>query len=365
MHDCLIIGGGVVGLSLAYELARAGKRVCVIDRRRVGREASWAGAGILPPAPPNDTSDPLCHLERLSGELHRRWAEELRATTGIDTGYRRSGGLHVAFDDETELALRSTMTERVVAGVDVKELSSTGVARIEPALAPARCGFLLNDECQIRNPRHLKALEAGCALRGVDVITGVEAIDFDMHGDRVEGLRTSGETLEAARYCICGGAWSGALLARLGCNLNTRPVRGQMALLNTAPFLLWHIVNEGQRYIVPRGDGRFLVGSTVEDIGFDCRTTAGGIGGLLEFARRLVPQLAAAELEQCWAGLRPGTVDGLPYLGKVPGVANAFVAAGHFRAGLHLSTGTARVMSQVLRDVEPDIDLLPFRVDRT
>ncbi len=374
MHDCLIIGGGVVGLSLAYELAGAGLSVHLVERGQLGREASWAGAGLLPPAVRREDNnaiqqtDPMQQLEALSHEMHRAWAADLREATGLDTGYRRTGGMHIAGASpnapQIESELRTAMADRRRLGIEVRELSTADVKKMEPALAAVNTAFLLPDECQIRNPRHLKALAAAATLRGVQISTGIEATDLIVRGGRIDGVGTGQGTLQADRYCICGGPWSSTLLARVGCRVEMRPVRGQMLLLQTSPTLLRRIVNEGPRYVVPRGDGRYLVGSTVEDAGFDCRTTAAGIGGLLEFAQRLVPALGDAQLERSWAGLRPGSIDGLPYLGRVPNMSNLFVAAGHFRAGLHLSTGTARIMSHLMRDLAPEIDLTPFRPDR-
>src|SRR5690606_21524108 len=164
---------------------------------------------------------------------------------------------------------------------------------------------------------------------------------------------------------IAGGAWSGAILERLGCRAAIRPMRGQIVMLSGTAPLVRRVVNLGESYLVPRPDGRMLVGSTMEDVGFDKRNTACAIGELIQFALRLVPDLKTFQPERIWAGLRPGNADGLPYLGGVPGLENAYVAAGHFRQGLHLSTGTAVVMSQLMRGQKPQIDLSPFRIDRS
>jgi glycine oxidase len=153
-------------------------------------------------------------------------------------------------------------------------------------------------------------------------------------------------------------------LGRLGISVGMKPVRGQMVLLGGPRPNLRRIVNDGPRYLVPRGDGRVLVGSTEEDAGFDKRTTAEGVSDLLDFAVRLAPGLKSMQFEQCWAGLRPATLDGLPYLGRLPGLDNAFVAAGHFRSGLQLSPGTAVVMSRLIQGLDTTIDLWPFRVER-
>jgi glycine oxidase len=180
----------------------------------------------------------------------------------------------------------------------------------------------------------------------------------------MKAVRTSLGTISADRFCIATGAWSAAIARRLGCKADIRPIRGQIVLLANARPVVNRIINEGPRYLVPRPDGRLLVGSTEEDVGFDRGTTAGAIGELLQFALGLVPELKQARMERSWAGLRPATRDGLPYLGRVPGLENAFMAAGHFRGGLQLSTGTAAVMSQLMQGRQPALELGAFRLDR-
>jgi len=220
------------------------------------------------------------------------------------------------------------------------------------------------EECQIRNPRHLKALLIGCASRGVEITPGAAVEDFEVRADRVVGARTSLGNFSAKQFCVTAGAWSGAVAGKLGFAAAVQPIRGQILLLATVRPVVSRIVNVGSRYLVPRADGRLLVGSTEEDVGFDRTTTAGAAGGLLAFALNLVPALDTAELERTWAGLRPATADGFPYLGRVPGWENAYMAAGHFRGGLQLSTGTARVMSQLIMGDKPEIELGAFRLDR-
>ena len=370
MTDALIVGGGVIGLSLAYELAGEGLNVRLLDRGPPGREASWAGAGILPPAGVGPESDPYEQLLTQSNELHRVWTARLREDTGVDNGYRRSGGIYLARDAAMKKDLDRAAEVWRRKGVEVETLSAAELAAREPALAAGadssalQAAYFLPGEAQLRNPRHLKALIAGCTLRGVEICSGVAVEDFLVRADRLERVQTGVGDMEAERICLTSGPWTRTLLARLGIQAALKPIRGQIALLSAARRLLRSIVNEGPRYLVPRPDGRILVGSTEEDAGFEKCTTAGGIGGLLEFAFSLAPELKSAQLEQCWAGLRPGTPDGRPYLGKIPGLANAYVAAGHFRSGLQLSPGTAVVMSRLMRGLDPQLDLRPFRVDR-
>ena len=366
MSDCLVIGAGVIGLSIAYELAGPGRRVHVVDAGQPGREASWAGAGILPPAG-SGAVEPLEQLAALSNDLHAAWSEELRATTQIDNGYRRSGAIYLARDPIEAHVLEQLAAWAGQRGVVAERLSRDALEELEPALRPnpaPESAYLVPDECQIRNPRHLKALLVGCANRGVEITPGAAVEDFDIRADRVLAVRTNVGSFSAEQFCITAGAWSGAVAGKLGFTASIRPIRGQILLLATARPVVSRIVNVGGCYLVPRPDGRLLVGSTEEDVGFDRGTTARAASDLLAFALNLVPALETAQLERSWAGLRPATCDGLPYLGRVPGLENVFLAAGHFRGGLQLSTGTARVMSQLITGRQAEIDLSPFRLDR-
>ena len=366
MSDLLVIGGGVIGLSIAYEMAGRGRSVRVIDAGLPGREASWAGAGILPPAGSGDV-EPLEQLAALSNRLHGQWSAELRETTGIDNGFRRTGAIYLSRHSGGAELVEQLVAWAHARGIAAERLSADALAAIEPALKPEpplESAYLVPDECQIRNPRHLKALVVGCAQRGVEITPGAAADDFEIRGDRVRAVHTSLGSFSAEQYCVTTGAWSAAVAGKLGLRLAVRPIRGQIVLLALRKPPVTRIINEGARYLVPRPDGRLLIGSTEDDVGFDRGTTAGGTGGLLQFALSLVPELEAAHVERCWAGLRPCTEDGMPYLGRVPDLENAFVAAGHFRGGLQLSTGTAAVMSQLIAGEPDEIDLSAFRLDR-
>lgn len=367
MHDVAIIGGGAIGLALAWDLARHGRRVQVVDRGWLGREASWAGAGILSPASREHATHPYDQLRGLASELHSQWAEELSRITGIDTGYRRCGGLHLARTLGETAALVAWAGVLREEGVRAEAIGRDELHELEPALAVERLAgraLLLPEEAQLRNPRYLQALAAACRQSGVVLSENATATSVALHGDRVSELQSTAGPIQAEAFCFTAGAWTAELVAQLGVSIGVLPVRGQMVLFKTPQQLVQRIINEGSRYLVPRDDGYLLAGSTEEEAGFDKRTTAEGIAELTDFARSLVPPLAQAAIEQTWAGLRPGSLDGFPYLGRVPGVANAFVAAGHFRSGLFLSPATAIVMSQVIRGEKPQVDLRPFAVNR-
>jgi glycine oxidase len=359
--DILIIGGGVIGLTTAYFLAREGAQVEIVDKGDFGQEASWAGAGILPPGNPTLARTPFDKLRAHSAALFPSLSAELRERTGIDNGYLRCGGLELA-GREGEAAANEWRSEAIA----FQELDEQQLRQREPALAPGLApAFYLPDMAQLRNPRHLRAIVAGCQHLGVRLRPGCPAHDFEKQGSRIIGVRSEQGALRAGRYLLSAGAWSEGLLEPLGIRAGIHPVRGQIALLHSGRPLFGHLLLWGAHYLVPRADGRILVGSTEEDAGFDKRTTAGAIAELLALGCKLVPALADAAVERCWAGLRPGSPDGLPYLGAVPGSDNLFIAAGHFRAGIQLSPATGLVLKELLLGQPLTVPLDAFRLDRT
>ena len=370
MHDCLIIGGGVIGFSLAYDLSSHGARVRVIDQSKVAREASWAGAGILPPANLATAVHPLDQLRGLSHHLHPQWAQALHKETGIDTGFRRCGGIYLARTNGEAAALTAYANLLRSEEIKVEELPLGDVVDYEAALGPLVesgdlvTAFRVPGECQLRNPHHLQALIAACKRRHVCIDEQVSLDQLILTRDRLVGLETSCGTMKADRFCIASGAWSGKLLKQFDVSCGIMPVRGQLVMFRCDKPPFQHVLNEGSRYLVPRDDGRVLVGSTEDEVGFDKSTEQLVLEELADFACGIAPALRDAQVERTWAGLRPGSFDGFPYLGAIPGLSNVFVAAGHFRSGLFLSTGTAVVMSQLMRQENPQIDLRPFRVGR-
>ena len=357
--DVIIVGGGVIGLTTAYFLAREGTSVVLCESGKTGMESSWAGAGILPPSHLEHAQLPHDRLRAISGDLFPGLSQELRERTGIDNGFVRCGGIEfLDAADESD--------EWYGLGAAKKTLSAAETIALEPALA-ADVGPALHlpDMAQLRNPRHMQALRAACvATNQVTILEAVSAREFLVEGNRVKGLRTSGEVLHGDHFLVAAGAWTSGLLESLGCRLRIEPIRGQIVLLNPGRHLFRHILIQGVRYLVPRLDGRVLIGSTEEHAGFDKSTTPAGVNGLLELGRRLVPALGDAAVERTWAGLRPGSADGLPYIGQVPGMDNVIVAAGHFRAGIQLSVGTALLVKEMIRQQPPTMPVDAFRLDR-
>lgn len=364
MVDVIVIGGGVIGLSLAYELAGQGAGVQILDQGPLGREASWAGAGMLPPGNLAYSLSPEQRLRSLSSSLWASLSENLKSDTGIDNGYQQSGGLELRLEG-TPNQLESEQTAWQNEGVFPAETSIADLRELEPAINPKTiAGYRLPELAQVRNPRHLKALIAGCAQRGVEFSPGTPVWGFDRHEEKIVGVKTPAGTFRSGTFCLCAGAWSAGLAESIHFSVPIRPVRGQIVLLKAQPLPFHHVLMSGPRYLVPRPDGRVLVGSTEEDAGFEKRNTAGGVADLIRFASELVPALAEAELERCWSGLRPGSPDGLPFLGCVPDAQNLYIAAGHFRSGLQMSPGTGRLMREIILGEETSVPLEGLESDR-
>jgi glycine oxidase len=364
-HDVVIVGGGVIGLSVAYALGREGIRPTVLDRRELGREASWAGAGLIPPVGDHASKQPMIALRSWSARLYPAWSAALREETGLDNGYRRTGGVDVAWTEVEERELLATAGRWRAEGIAYERLPPGDTMRVEPALNPQlRAVYYLPDRAQVRNPRLLRALIAAVSGRGGRLMPFHIVEGFDIHQGRVTGVRTNAGNLPCGTVVMAAGSWSGQLLEPIGVHAPTPPLKGQIVLLRGERPLLGRIVEHGKNYLVPRDDGRVLVGATEENVGFDTRPTALGARDLLDLALRLCPVLSQAEVEATWAGLRPGSVDAKPYIGKVPELENLIVATGHKRAGLQLAPATAELVADLVLGRQPRLHLQAFRLNR-
>jgi len=349
-----------------------------MDRQEVGKESSWAGAGILPAGASAAIDDPIECLRQLSDRLHEEWAVWLREYTQIDTEYRRSGGMYLARSAAERATLRGNCLWWQELGIEYDRLSQEEVSASYPLIAPVSSSntgldfYFVPRDAKVRNPRHLGALKVACQRIGVQILERTEVSEIVVNGSSIERLELTCldgssnriDFSDADRYCITTGAWTTPLLESIGIAVGVYPVRGQMQLyhLEQPPFPF--VLNEGHRYIVPREDGRVLVGSCEEEVGFNKGTTREMMGQLTEWALSVCPGLVDARLELQWSGLRPGSFDAFPYIGTLYPYTNGFVAAGHFRHGLHWSTATAVLMHQHMSGQKPLIDLEPFRIQR-
>lgn len=358
--DVIIVGGGVIGCAIGYYLAGAGARVTILERGEIGGEASGASAGILAPLELTLDRGPLLNLCLASMQLHPSLAETLRQETGLDVEYLRSGILRVALSDEDADGLHALVERQQPRGV-MQWVDAEALRRLEPRLAAARGGVYSPHLHQVNADRLTQALAQAAVARGAALRQGVAVTGFLTSGSRVTGVRTGDGRMTAGHVILAAGSWTAALGRRLGVTLAVKPMRGQMLAFGDFSSPLRHILlGEDQGYLAPKANGFLFVGATVEDVGFRRNTTAKGLAGLRRMAATLVPSLAYAEVASDWAGLRPGSLDGLPILGSVPGWEGLSVASGHFRKGILLAPITGRLMAQWLTQGKAEISLEPF-----
>ena len=357
MPHCLIIGGGVIGLMTARELAQAGLQVTLLERGQTGREASWAAGGILSPLHPWHYPSAVNALALWGQRRYAALAQELLDETGIDPEYTRSGLLIL---DETEQS-----AAQIWAGehnTHLKSLDTGALCTLEPELAPRPGSALLFPEvAQIRNPRLLQALKQSVLQRGVVIEEDAAVSRLLIQVGHINGVETEHGRYQSDRVIIAGGAWSGTLLAGLGLGVQVTPMRGQMLLMQAPVGLVKHILSFQQRYIVPRHDGRLLIGSTLEQAGFDKSVTDEGLLQLKQFAATLVPSLQDCQVEQHWAGLRPGSPQGVPYIGEHPRIKGLYISTGHFRNGIVMAPGSAHLLADILLNRQPIVNPSPYR----
>jgi len=327
-----ILGGGIIGLTCAYELAKAGCRVTVLDHQAMGREGSWASAGILPPGNPSGVTSALDRLRAVTVDRFPTFSRELQDRTGIDNGYRITGG--VEFLEEDDLHRTELWANE---GLDFRQLDDT-------------C-FTLSGYAQVRTPWHLRALQAACVQLGVILKPNTDTAELKFDA--------------AMKYVVALGAWTGEWLKRFDIELRIKPMLGQILLVHNARGMDTPIVCAGKRYIVPRDSRHLLVGSTEEpEAGFVKHTTEVAKAELLRFAVRHVPGAAEATVEAHWCGLRPASADGWPYIGPLPGLPNVIVAAGHFRSGVQQSVATALLVVEWLTGAPSGLPSGPFLPSR-
>ena len=362
----IIVGGGVVGLSIAYELSRRKWDVTLFEKGVTGEQASWAGAGIFPPANPATAIHPIEHLEALSNELHPQWALRLKQETGIDPQFSVCGGIYLARTNGEKAALTGQQLYWDERQIPYERLTANRLRELVPPMDsnPLWQAFYLPTESQHHNPSHLQALKSACLKSGVQIFEQQPDLHLVADGLNIRHVAVDGISHSADRYCIACGPWTEAFVKPLGLVLPMTPVRGQMAVFKLPQQQFVPVVSEGSRYLVPRADGHVLVGATIDEVGFNQAVEPSDIDELAAWAGALMPVLQRDLLKKTWAGLRPGTFDGFPYLGRVASNSNAFIATGHFKAGLHLSPATAVVLADLMEDQTPRIDLTPFSPTR-
>ncbi len=359
MSDILIIGGGVIGLMTARELTQAGAAVTLVEMGATGREASWAGGGILSPLYPWRNPASVTALASWSQQIYPDLCQQLLEETGVDAEYRRSG-LLVLDVEQRDVALAWAEQQRTQ--IDV--LDKATLHEKEPGLDVHVDGALwLGNVGQIRNPRLGKALRRLAVDRGVQVREQEEVLELRVEDGRVRGVRTTEGTIDADRVVVCTGAWTAQLLEKIGRKPEIHPIRGQMILFYAKPGQIRHLTLLRERYVIPRTDGRVLIGSTLEDTGFEKITTSEAKEELYRIAVEMYPLLKRTPIEDHWAGLRPASPSGIPYIGPYPGVEGLYLNAGHFRNGLVTGPASARLLADLALGREPILPSAPYSLD--
>lgn len=364
--DVVVVGGGIIGLACAYRLAGQGARVAVVERERPGAGASGAAAGILAPVHEGSGDPVLTDLALRSYRLWPEFAAEIERASGMATGFVERGEAVVAEDEEAAAALRA----RAGRGPDAPRWLDRG--DLPACLAGFRvAGALLQPRgAHLEPPATVQALATAFSARGT-LLQGAEVLDLRVRRGggrrRVDAVVTADRVLTAGAVVLAAGAFAGPLAARLGVRVPVVPVKGQILAVRTPPGLrdwqegLLPVFSPSSVYMVPKRDGRTVVGATEEwDAGFDRAVTLGALAWLAGRAAALLPGLADAPLVTTWAGLRPGTPDRRPVLGRLPGYDNVVMAGGHFRNGILLAPLTARVVADLVAGRAPEVDLAPL-----
>lgn len=352
--EVVIIGGGVIGLTIARALALRGIRdVLLLERGALGAESSSAAGGMLAPRAEADRADEFFELACRSRALYPAFAAALLAETGTDVELDTTGALYLALteEDEEEIARRCEWQTR--AGLAVEKLQAAEVRQLEPRISESVRGALRFPlDIQVENRRLLTALIAANQKLGVRLIPGTNAESLRLQSGRVAGVETAHGFVSSRRVVVASGAWTSMITASESSNqrlprVRIEPVRGQMLCFAAQPPLVRHVIYSPRGYLVPRRDGRLLAGSTSEQAGFSKQVTAAGMHAILSQAIEIAPALGSLPLLDAWAGLRPRAADDLPVLGPTE-IEGLIYATGHYRNGILLAPITGELIAEVI-----------------
>ena len=351
--DVVVIGGGVIGLTIARALAHRGAGdICLIERDGLGREASFAAAGMIAPQAEADSQDDFFRLACRSRDLYPNFAASLHEETGVDVELDTTGTLYLAFDYHDLVGIEKRYEWQTAAGLAVEKLTPSQAQRSEPCISATVLGALhFPLDVQVENRRLLSALTKSVAKLGVSIVTGTNVESVRIEKDRVAGVVTSRGVISCPAVVIAAGTWSsfiGIAPTSQKPQLVIEPVRGQMISFDARPQLTRHVIYSPRGYVVPRQDGRLLAGSTSERAGFAKQVTAGGISSILQNALEISPSVAALPIIDTWSGLRPRAPDNLPVLGPCDEIGGLFYATGHYRNGILLAPVTGELITEAV-----------------
>ncbi|GIU82865.1 MAG: glycine oxidase ThiO [Acidobacteria bacterium] len=351
MQEILIVGAGIIGLSIARALRKEGVgRIKIIERKKTGKEASFAAAGMLAPHVEAERKDAFFKFCAESNKLYNEFVSEIFDETGIDVEFRANGIVYLAFTEDDLKKLKHRYEWQSKAKIKVEFLQAHEIRRIEPFVSPdVLAGLIYPEDGQVENRKLLAALERFLRSSGIEILQDTEITNLIARNSKIEAVETKkGERIFADVVILASGAWTS--LIRLNNQSLTlseiKPIRGQMIAFRTTKKFFEHVLYSPRGYVVPREDGRILVGATVEDVGFNKEVTNFGVDFLSDVGLEISPSLSNLKISEKWAGLRPMSSDGLPVLGEFPEVKNLFIATGHYRNGILLAPITAKVIAE-------------------
>jgi glycine oxidase len=358
----IIIGGGIIGASCAWRLASQGVEVTVLERARLGQEASWAAAGLIGPQGEAEEPGPFFDLCMAGKESFDRSVEQLAKESGVDPEYDHHGMLYVAFTEHERDELASRARWQRASGGKVEELSTEQALKIAPALSPKIIYALhLPTNWRTDNRKLTQAYIAAAAKAGAEFRESVRIESIAIKSSRATGVIThGGETIAGDVVINAAGAWASELRGLEADKIRFFPIRGQILCFDTRPGAIEPSLFSTRGILVPRRDGRLIAGSIFEDAGFNKTLTLGGMTHILRAACELVPGLSELPFREAWTGLRPAADDLLPVIGASPSVPNVFYACGHFRSGILLSSLTGELIADLIAGRSPKVNLAPF-----
>ena len=362
MNKVIIIGAGIIGMLTARILAKSGVSVTIIEQGYAGKESSWAGGGIISPLYPWRYSEAVTRLAQWGQKYYPALLEEIHQGSGIDPQYIQSGLLYLNIEQElgqaTEWEKHHNYPFAAVSDDDLKT--------IEPGLSHSfEQGWLTDNIAQVRNPRLVRSLRKDLLNLGIKIQQQTQAQSFIIENDQLKGVVTDKGSFYADQIVVAGGAWSSRLLEHSFPGKEVKipkvaPVKGQMIVFKAEPGVVSRIVLSKGRYVIPRKDGRVVMGSTLEFDDFDKTTTEDVLQELKKEAIRIIPALKDYAIEKQWAGLRPGSIDGVPYIGEHPQLKNLYINAGHFRNGVVIGLASCQLLVNQLLDEKPIVDPSPY-----
>ncbi len=348
--DVVILGGGVIGCATAYQMAKKGAKVMVVEKRTVGGQASSVAAGMLATQEEATAPDAFFDMCRASRALFDTWVPEVRETSGVNPEYEPCGVWRVAETEEEKKALLEKQRWQEEKGFPVEWQEPERLEDIHPGLGECLGALHCRTDGQINSSQWVHALAEASRRKGVRFLDHVASVEFVRDGRRVAGVRTKEDLIAADHVLLAAGAWTSFLLDALGISLPLEPVKGQLMVLGGMPRAFKGPVYAGKGYLVPRSDGRLVIGTTVERVGFDVRATLEAQRQLADWATRWCPGLSSLPVVEFQVGLRPGTPDGWPVMGRLWDYDNLFVSTGHFRNGILLSPFAGRYMADGVLD---------------